>query len=145
MKERKLALMFTLLVLITTLAVSLEHLAAGIAITTGIATWESWAMAIVIDAGMVAAEYAALVDRPTRYTRSSVILGLVLSAIFNCIAFTVRASMPSAIIGIVLGVLVPTSLYISTQIAHTLRRPKRKEMRTTRRRKASVSVLKTGS
>lgn len=122
-KERKMALRACLFVLILVLAVSIDHLAYGIQLSTGIELWESWAMAIAIDAGMIAGEYAALVDKPTRYTRFSVILGLLLSGIFNCLAFTFHAkSLLYIAIGVTLGILVPTSLYALTQTAHILRR-----------------------
>jgi len=117
-RNKRLALLFSLLVLVATMAVSFTHLAYGIQLTTGITLWESWAMAFVIDAGMVAAEYAALVDRPTGYTRTSVIIGLLLSAAFNCIAFTAKASWPY--LAMVLGFAVPAAMFVTTHIAHVL-------------------------
>lgn len=125
MRDRKYALRACLVILILILAVSIDHLAFGIQLATKIELWEAWAMAIAIDAGMIAGEYAALVDKPTKYTRYSVILGLILSGIFNCLAFTIHApTMLYLSIGVVLGVLVPTSLYALTQTAHILRKPK---------------------
>lgn len=125
MRDRKYALRACILILILILAVSIDHLAFGIQLATGIAVWESWAIAIAIDAGMIASEYAALVDKPTKYTRYSVVLGLILSGIFNCLAFTINAQSTIYIsVGVILGVLVPTSLYALTQTAHILRKPK---------------------
>ncbi|MGH7773735.1 MAG: DUF2637 domain-containing protein [Candidatus Binatia bacterium] len=145
MKAHRLALYFSLFILVVILAVSFTHLAHGIAMTTGISLWESWAMAVAIDAGMIAAEYAALVDKPTRYTRYSVILGLILSGMFNCIAFTAaplaRAAVLYVCIGIVLGVLVPTSMYALAQTAHTLRKPQPR-VPSYGKRRAKVAVLK---
>ncbi|MCI0562990.1 MAG: hypothetical protein MN733_31320, partial [Nitrososphaera sp.] len=80
-------------------------------------------------------EFSALVDRPTKYTRFSVILGLILSGIFNCLAFTYNAHTALYIgIGVVLGVLVPTSLYALTQTSHILRRRNPQVLRATKRK-----------
>ncbi|MCI0558903.1 MAG: hypothetical protein MN733_10440 [Nitrososphaera sp.] len=137
MKDKRLAMRACLSVLLLILAVSIDHLAYGIQLATGIETWEAWAMAIAIDAGMIASEFSALVDRPTKYTRFSVILGLILSGIFNCLAFTYHATTALYIgIGVVLGVLVPTSLYALTQSAHTLRRRNPRILTTTKKSKS---------
>ncbi len=144
MKDKKLAMRACLTVLFLILAVSIDHLAYGIQLATGIETWEAWAMAIAIDAGMIASEFSALVDRPTKYTRFSVILGLLLSGIFNCLAFTYNASTVLYIgIGVVLGVLVPTSLYALTQTSHILRRRNPRILRATKRSKSRLAALRS--
>lgn len=138
-KRRRLALQLNLTVLVATLAVSFSHLAGGIVIATGLPEWEGYALAFAIDMSILAAEYAALVDLPTRYTRTSLLLGLSLSALFNCLAFTRLADgVLHQAIGLALGIMVPVSLYILAQTSHRLSRVRP----SVKGRKAVVSKLR---
>lgn len=117
----RLALCTSLTVLLATMAVSFPHLRDGILLTTSIASWQCWAMALAIDGQMISAEYAALACGATRYTRASVALGLALSALFNVVAFTAHAvGYWQIAVGVTLGLAVPFSMWVSTRIGHWL-------------------------
>jgi hypothetical protein len=98
---------------------SLSHLAHGIEIITHPDyAWESWAMAVGIDVGMIATEVASLtaseqVQKDTRWYSAGMIAGtLGLSAAMNSFAFASQASsLPFQIAGVVFGVAVPCAIY----------------------------------
>jgi hypothetical protein len=98
---------------------SLSHLAHGITIVSGTGGWQSWAMALGIDLGMVTTEIATLtagecVRRETQWYSAAMIAGtLVLSAAMNAFGFASQAStLPFQIAGVVFGVAVPAAIYV---------------------------------
>jgi hypothetical protein len=98
---------------------SLSHLAHGITIVSGTGGWQSWAMAVGIDVGMIVTEVATLtagerVRRETHWYAMAMIAGtLVLSAAMNSFAFASQAStLPFQVAGVVFGVAVPAAIYV---------------------------------
>jgi len=98
---------------------SLSHLAHGITIVSGTDGWQSWAMAVGIDLGMIVTEIATLtagerVRRETRWYAMAMIAGtLTLSAAMNAFGFASQASMlPFQIAGVVFGLAVPAAIYV---------------------------------
>jgi hypothetical protein len=97
-----------------TTGLSLSHLANGITIVSGTGGWQSWAMAVAIDLGMVATEVATLtagewVQHETRWYAMAMIAGtLILSAAMNAFGFASHAStLPFQAAGIVFGIAAP--------------------------------------
>jgi hypothetical protein len=86
--------------LTTLTALSLKHLASGIAGVTGCDAWEGWAMAAGIDLGFVALELAQLSvgDRVrrqiARFAKPAIIGTLAGSATMNAVAFGAQAANP---------------------------------------------------
>lgn len=108
-------------------ALSLSHLAHGIEIVTGSATWESWAMAIGIDVGFIAMEIATLscateklAKAIGRYTRPGIIGTMLGSAAMNAFAFAAAATGYMVAPAIVLGVAIPGLVYALTRVGTSL-------------------------
>lgn len=97
---------------------SLSHLADGIALITHSSGWQPWAMAVGIDIGMAATEFAALTAGPTvraqtRWYSAGMLGGtLGLSAAMNSFEFASQASsLPFQMAGVVFGIAVPAAVY----------------------------------
>jgi hypothetical protein len=107
-----------MLVALALLGLSLSHLASGVAIVTGSGERDGWLMAVGIDMGFVALEFALLVapaaTRPAvaRYA-SPAIAGT--SAAMNAFAFASHAQGLMIYPAIGLGFAVPTLVYALTK------------------------------
>lgn len=109
-------------------ALSLSHLAHGIEAVTNSPTWESWAMAVGIDAGFVALEVANLsITEKARkeletWTIWSIRATLLLSAALNAYAFGAGATgfrldpMFQLSFALILGVTIPGLIFSLTHI-----------------------------
>lgn len=107
----------------TLVALSLSHLAHGIAIVTAAPEWESWAMAAGIDLGFVALEGAqvtasttALRNQIGKFTKPAIVGTLAGSAAMNAFAFASAASGWFVYAAVVLGVCIPALIYALTRI-----------------------------
>lgn len=104
-------------VVITILAVSLDHLASGITYVTGGEIWAGWAMAVAIDLGMIIAEVTTitlgrLVPSSARYASRYVGATIVISAALNVLGFW--PSEPDRIgmaLAVVLGCGIPAGVW----------------------------------
>lgn len=107
----------TALVALSLLALSLRHLSAGIAVTTGSDNIEAWLMAVGIDCSLVAAEIAILCGVAQRWASGLIVATLVLSGGFNCLAFLAQAQGElGQLLAVSLGVFVPSAVYALIQI-----------------------------
>lgn len=107
-------------------ALSLTHLAKGITIVTHAPTWEACAMAIGIDLGFVAVEFAQMVA-PTKlaedikpYAKPTIIGTMIGSAILNAFAFGVQAEGWMVIPAVAIGLAIPAMIYNMTKISAKL-------------------------
>ncbi len=107
----------------TLVALSLSHLAHGIEIVTAAPQWESWAMAVGIDLGFVALEAAqvtattpALRNYIGRFTRPAIVGTLAGSAAMNAFAFASQVAGWYMYAAIVLGIAIPSLIYVLTRI-----------------------------
>jgi hypothetical protein len=99
---------------------SLSHLAHGIEVITHPEfSWESYAMAVGIDLGMIVTEIASLtagerVRAQTRWYSAGMIAGtLGLSAAMNAFGFASQAdTLPFQAAGVVFGLAVPAAIYV---------------------------------
>jgi len=114
-------------VAVTLTALSLSHLAHGVAIVTGSSAWESWAMAVGIDLGFVALELSqiAIGDKVRRqishYARPAILGTLAGSAAMNAFAFAAQADgwcMLAA--AVTMGVAIPALIYALTRVGASL-------------------------
>lgn len=108
-------------------ALSLSHLAHGVAMVTGVPAWQAWATAIGFDLSLIALESAQLcaateaVRRAiARYARPSILGTLGGSAAMNAFAFCEAVSGWWLAPAIVLGIAIPTLIYVLTRIAVAL-------------------------
>jgi hypothetical protein len=115
------------MVVITLTALSLTHLAHGIAICTGAPTWECAALAIGIDLGFISLEMSVLcastdgVRRAIKKFANPAIIGtLVASAIMNALAFSETLHGIMMLPAIALGLAIPALIYALMRIAATL-------------------------
>ena len=116
------------LVAATLTALSLSHLAHGIAIVTCADVWEAWAMSIGIDLGFVALELSQLAavndklkKQIARFAKPAIIGTLTGSAAMNAFAFaaqTVNPFMTAA--AVTLGVAIPALIYALTRVGAAL-------------------------
>jgi sugar phosphate permease len=117
------------------LAVSLPHLQAGIARATGASDLVALLTGIMIDVGMISAEYAALTTKESNHTRIAMYIGLVLSALFNCLEFaSASITLPAIAVlltGLLLGISVPLMAYCNIQILFAQSRVGRARARAT--------------
>lgn len=108
------------------LATSLSHMAAAVHACWGSETSMllAWAMAILIDAGMIASELGELVAPPKSKAKSwlrfYMTSAVTLSSALNCLAVFLHADGRYAIIGYVLGLLLPFLLLSLLRGAATL-------------------------
>lgn len=115
------------LIAATLTALSLSHLAHGIAIVTASPSWEAWAMASGIDLGFVALELAQLTASTERvrravlhYTRIAIPGTLAGSAAMNAFAFAAQTTGWMTAAAIVLGIAIPALVYALTRIGAAL-------------------------
>lgn len=105
---------------------SLSHLAEGVELVTGSGATASWSMAIGIDLGFVALEFAMLVSpadlRPAvgRFAGPAIIGTLAVSAAMNAFAFASHAQGLMIYPAIALGCAVPALIFALTKTAATL-------------------------
>lgn len=115
------------------LALSLQHLAAGVVAVTGTTPTHAWLMAIGIDGAMVAVELAALAGVRGRWVLGILVAACTLSAGFNCLGFLEHAhGVLGQVLGISLGIFIPSTVYGLTD---TLTRTRPRVKRVTKRRK----------
>jgi hypothetical protein len=114
-----------LVVAVILLALSLSHLAAGIALVTGAGPSDGWLMAIGIDLGFIALELAVLVAPDGKrtavasYAAPAIVGTLAASAAMNGFAFGAHADgLLYPAIG--LGLAIPALIYALTKVAATL-------------------------
>ena len=110
----------------TLLALSLSHLAAGVALVTSSGPADGWLMAIGIDLGFVALELAMLVapaDKRAavaRYAAPAIAGTLAISAAMNGFAFAAHADGLLIYPAVGLGLAIPALIYALTKVAATL-------------------------
>ena len=108
------------------LALSLSHLAAGIALVTGAGPFDGWLMAIGIDLGFIALELAVLAAPATkraaviRYASPAIVGTLAASAAMNGFAFEAHADGLLIYPAAALGLAIPALIYALTKVAATL-------------------------
>jgi hypothetical protein len=108
------------------LALSLSHLAAGIALVTGAGPFDGWLMAIGIDLGFIALELAVLAapadkrGAVARYAAPAIIATLAISAAMNGFAFEAHADGLLIYPAAALGLAIPALIYALTKVAATL-------------------------
>lgn len=114
------------LVAATLTALSLTHLAHGIALMTGCPEWESWAMAIGIDLGFISLELLsvnavseAVRRKISRHAHPAIIGTLAGSAILNAIGFASRAVGNYVYPAAILGAVIPALIYFVARAATT--------------------------
>jgi hypothetical protein len=110
----------------TLTALSLSHLAHGIALMTGCPGWESWAMAVGIDLGfitlellMVTAVTEAVRRRVGKHARPAILGTLAGSAGMNALAFASQAAGYMVYPAAALGLVIPALIYLTTRAATT--------------------------
>ena len=108
-------------------ALSLHHLASGIALVTLAPTWEAWAMAIGIDLGFLALELAGLCAATDRvraevgtYARPAIAGTLAVSGVLNALAFGAQAQGLFLYPAVALGVAIPALIYCLSRVAFSL-------------------------
>jgi hypothetical protein len=112
------------LVAVTLTALSLSHLAHGVALVTGAEAWEAWSMAVGIDLGFVALELSQLATvsdyvrrQVSRFARPAIVGTLAGSAAMNAFAFAAQAVNPWMMAAaITLGVAIPALIYALTRV-----------------------------
>jgi len=110
----------------TLLALSLSHLAAGIALVTGAGPSDGWLMAVGIHLGFIALELAVLVapaDKRAAVVRCAApaIVGtLAISAAMNAFAFGGHADGLLIYPAAALGLAIPALIFALTKVAATL-------------------------
>jgi hypothetical protein len=112
------------LVAVTLTALSLSHLAHGVALVTGAEAWEAWSMAVGIDLGFVALELSQLATvsdhvrrQVSRFARPAIVGTLAGSAAMNAFAFAAQAINPWMMAAaITLGVAIPALIYALTRV-----------------------------
>ncbi|MDC7787977.1 hypothetical protein PQJ75_13860 [Rhodoplanes sp. TEM] len=108
-------------------ALSLSHLAHGVAIVTGIPAWQAWATAIGFDLTLIALESAQLCaiseavrKEIARWARPSILGVLIGSACMNAFAFGEAVTGWWLAPAIVLGIAIPCLIYVLTRISVAL-------------------------
>ncbi len=106
------------------LALSVSHCTEAIGLLTGSGWFLSGLLAIGIDAGMVASEWAALTahrsaneQEVARWSRLYVIATCALSVLLNCYAFSLHAPEGWVWASCILGTFVPTAVYTLGRVA----------------------------
>lgn len=128
------------IVVLTLLALSLQHLAHGIKQVTGTNEMHAWLMAVGIDGALVAVEMAILQGIKSRWTTGILISACVLSAGFNILGFSAHATgMLGQILAVALGIFVPAAVY---GITDTITRSKPKATTRKRHQRATVHKLR---
>jgi hypothetical protein len=109
------------------LAVSLTHLSEGVMLIADCPAWEGWAIALTIDAMLIAVEYAMLVS--TAEARKGVekpahalmLLCITWSMYLNALGFTHGHLDYAHADGIGLGVFVPLAIALATLVGTRLK------------------------
>jgi hypothetical protein len=110
-------------VAVVLLGLSLAHLSHGISMITHAAMWESVALAIGVDAGLVAAEAAQLVagaaaSRAIKRWAAAVITGTVAwSGLLNAAAFGANAEGLMLYVSCAFGAAIPMMIFALCRIA----------------------------
>lgn len=71
----------------TCLSVSLSHLAWAIRDITGSSAWQAWALAIIVDMGIILCELMSVCDSPSWVKTAVMISVTMFSMVLNCWAF----------------------------------------------------------
>jgi hypothetical protein len=116
------------LVACTVTALSLHHLANGVAIVTGSSQWESWAMAVGIDLGFVALELAQVATvsdkvrrQVARFAKPAIVGTLLGSAGMNAFAFAAQAAGPvMTAAAVTMGVAIPSLIFALTRVGASM-------------------------
>jgi hypothetical protein len=112
------ARVFVFAVTLFALAVSLTHLSEGVVLIADCPTWQGWAIAIAIDAMLIANEYALLVatNRAEIAQPAHALMGLcaVWSMYLNAMGFTHGHIDLTQADGIGLGVFLPLAIALAT-------------------------------
>lgn len=110
----------------TLTALSLSHLAHGIALMTSCPTWESWAMAIGIDCGFITLELLLVTSvteavrrKISKHAKPAIIGTLGGSALMNALAFAFQTTGYMVYPAAVLGMVIPALIYLITRAATT--------------------------
>jgi len=108
-------------------ALSLSHLAAGIALVTKAPAAEAWAMAVGIDLGFIALEAAQLAAATTairraisRYTVPAIVGTLSASGALNALAFAAKADGLLLYPAAALGIAIPGLIYALSRTAFAM-------------------------
>ncbi len=108
-------------------ALSLTHLAHGIALVTRAPQWEAWSMAVGIDLGFLALEIAQLCAATPktraeigRFTKPAILGTIVASAIMNALAFGAQADGWMLYPAVMLGLAIPALVYCLSRVAFGL-------------------------
>jgi hypothetical protein len=118
-RNARAAAWFIAAVVLALLGLSLSHLAHSIAMVSGAQEWQAISMAIGIDLGLIALEYAAITSSATPvyphvrlWIRGGVLTTIVFSMLFNALAFHAGATTPvHQILAVILGLTVPGLIY----------------------------------
>jgi hypothetical protein len=108
-------------------ALSLSHLAAGIALVTKAPVAEAWAMAVGIDLGFIALEAAQLAAATAamrraicRYTVPAILGTLAASGALNALAFAAQADGLLLYPAAALGIAIPGLIYALSRTAFAM-------------------------
>jgi len=112
----------------TLTALSLSHLAHGIEIVCGAASWEGWAMAIGIDCGFIGLELATIASATehvrrsvSKFSKPAIVGTLVLSALMNAFAFAEHTvGIPLTTAAVMIGLAIPALIYALTRVGAAL-------------------------
>ena len=115
----------------TLTALSLNDLAAGTQLVTGVAPWQAWAFAVGIDLGFIGLEVAhVIVPNPATAVRRAfktfavptTIGTLAISAAMNASQFAQHAAPYSLVwfAAVGMGVAIPALIYSLTRVSTTL-------------------------
>lgn len=103
-------------------ALSLTHLAAGIAIVTRAPLWECWSLGIGIDLGFVALELAKVMGRErtrqqvARLLNTAIVGTLAGSAVLNAFAFGAAATGWMVYPAVTAGLAIPAMIFALTKV-----------------------------
>lgn len=121
------AAVFLCAVTIALLAISLTHLADGMIMLTDCPAWQGWAMAIGVDAMLIAVEFALLTADDTsrmhiqHAAHGLMAMTLCMSAYLNALAFSHGNWDMAHCAAIVVGCFVPLAVAVSSYIMAKVR------------------------
>lgn len=119
--QRKVSAMILGAIGVALLALSLSHCTEAIALLTGSGRLLSLLLALGIDAGMVAAEWALLTgagDKEVgRWSNAYIIATVALSVLLNCYAFGLHSADGMRWAAWALGAFVPAAVYTLGRVA----------------------------
>jgi hypothetical protein len=115
------------LVAVVLTALSLSHLAHGIALVTRAPAWEAWSMALGIDLGFIALEIAQLCAATervrteiSRWTKPAILGTIVTSAAMNSLAFGAQSEGWMIYPAVGMGLAIPAMIYCLSRVAFGL-------------------------